>query len=158
MQRNNSYGFLLPAIFPKGNVPANVTDTYLALDFSDPLGEAIYVYVKDDDLGEKLPEFTRPTSYTNSIKSSSGTVFRYEFTEEQKQKIVEPFLQGKYSQIDGEYVRENFQSERKRNALMVIKMAEELRLYWLRRGVEIPQGQEVWSKPDPMSETYIKIS
>lgn len=158
MQRNNSYGFLLPAIFPKGDIPANVTDTYLALDFSDPIGEAIYVYVKNEDLGEKSSEFTSPTSYTSSIKSSSGTVFRYEFTEEQKQKIVAPFLQGKYSQIDEEYVKANFQSERKRNALMVIQKAEELRLYWLRRGVEIEKGREVWSRPDPMSETYVKLS
>lgn len=79
----------------------------------------------------------------------------YTLTNEEKDKIVAPFLEGKYSKLDEDYVKKNYAPkviingrEYRDYCYDIITRSTDLREYWEDRlNVSLGDDAEVWSKP-----------
>lgn len=86
-----------------------------------------------------------------------------EFPEDYKQTIVQPFLEGKYSKINRQYVNQyykpftmNEHGERimSRN-WMILHKHDDLRKEWENiLDMNLPDDAEVWSRPTKYEEVY----
>lgn len=87
-------------------------------------------------------------------------VFRLK--DEDKEKVVTPFLKGEYSKVDRTYVERNFPANPLHpNAAsrLVFDKSDITRKYWENLlQVSLPEGAEVWSKPRKNEEVYGYIS
>ena len=79
-----------------------------------------------------------------------------------KEEIVDPFLKGKYSEIDRTYVRSHFKQVIMNGYegifsknWMVLNKSPHLKREWESiLGVELPEDAEVWSRPTKNEEVY----
>lgn len=135
--------------------------TYLgdASQEGEPIwGEEIYLVYskKPDELDaylRSLPSFKR--SYTSMV---GDVLYAFGISEEMKEKVVKPFMEGKYSAVDRSYVEKNFPASPTHKLYgnrLVFDRSPILRKMWEEKiGVELDEEAEVWSKPKPELETY----
>lgn len=93
-----------------------------------------------------------------------STMFIFKVDEKDKQDIVKPFIQGKYSEIDREYVKDNFPMYVGGNISTnwaILNKREEILKEWENAinvtnyaKVYIPEDAEVYSKPVRSKEIY----
>lgn len=73
-------------------------------------------------------------------------------------KIVKPFLDGKYSKVDREYVDKHFPDNPNHRLYgngLVLRKHPAKKSYWESRiGVTLPTDAEVWPKPQEKNEIY----
>lgn len=104
---------------------------------------------------------SNPFFLTRYMTPNKTLMFRFSFSDEVKQSIVKPFLEGKYSKIDREYMRAHFNkyvsetSGQFSTNWMILNKHPQLRKYWEEQiGTTLSQDAEVWSKPEKHDEIY----
>jgi len=103
---------------------------------------------------------TAGKNYKETRTHQEKPVYVYSFTEEDQKNIVTPFLKGKYSEIDRDYVKtfdrwqvvDGFYEPSK--TYMIFTKDTRLKEDWEQKiGVEFTDEQEVWSRPLIENET-----
>ena len=174
MIANNTSSFILPILgLPVGILLTNgFQSAYLGDETTNPgvWGEYLYLTFDKHELTQELIEELKDHGLLNktyqSILDDSIQVYRFDIDEEDSESIVQPFIKGKYSEINREYVKENFytfvhsESQGKiahkpiMNYLILTK-DDKLREYWEDRlGCELPENAEIWSLPEKVDEIY----
>ncbi|RTL05533.1 hypothetical protein EKK58_07730 [Candidatus Dependentiae bacterium] len=138
-------------------------DSYLGMysKTQDEWGKSIYFSFKIEMISEYLrklllnvPEFVSITIDKNLL------IFEFEINTEDYEKIIVPFLDGKYSKVCRDFVKKNFprvllNPRRVSNNWKVFNKHEDLKKYWEERiGVEFTEDMEVWSRPEKEDEIY----
>ena len=151
-------------------IAKSITNTYLGhahYEGSNVWGNYFYIQIVNELLDPTLLSNLRNhNQYETEIDDIDWVLFAFKFTPEQKTKIINPFLEGKYSKIDREYVRENFPMNSNGKVSMNWRILNKdtwqiphgimpLREYWHRRiGQAIPVEGEVWPKAKMEYEIY----
>lgn len=85
-------------------------------------------------------------------------MFVFRLNAEDKFKVVEPFLEGKYSKVDRTYVDKFFPNDPNHSnygSRLVFDKSSLLRDQWEDKlGTALPLDAEVWSKPTKQKEIY----
>ncbi len=154
---NKSSQFLLPLIKSEGRKSNEFfIDSYLG-DGTSTLGDNLYLLFSKQMDAETSEKYTKAANFSTSYEVPNGIMYVFSLTEEEKEKIVKPFLQGKYSELDKDYVEKYFPLDPK-HALygnrLVIEKSDKYVKYWSDQGVELPANAEVWSRPDLTNEIY----
>lgn len=153
--------FLVPLTGAQGKtlfVP-QFKDSYLAADYDCEYGKCLFLAYSSD-----VPQTTSSTlqslpKYEQTLTNpkEGDTVFVFRLEDSDYEKVVKPFVDGKYSAIDRGYVNKFFP----RDPLgplwwnrLILDKDPKVVAYWKRRGVELPDGAEVWSKAKKEDETY----
>lgn len=89
-----------------------IKSTYLGNAFyegDDNWGTYFYILVDREDLNPPISELLRKhPQYVVEFDHEDGVFFVLNINERQSKGIVTPFMSGKYSQIDRDYVNEYF--------------------------------------------------
>lgn len=152
-------------IWTLGGQPAEfyskLADTYIGnFDWEGDNNWGEYYYVKTEkDYSTGLMENLRvhPMYVRDYYTEEGNQIIIFKFTPEQREKIIKPFLEGKYSEIDREYVnkyfRRNAPSGKISTNWQILNKAPALRKHWERElnvtpyiRISIPEEAEVWSK------------
>ncbi len=126
----------------------------------------MYIHVLDVD--HPFISFLRENSEQEYRVNDNEIGFIWTLTEDQKSTIVAPFLEGKYSKIDRDYVSKNFPEKEFTgfdvfNApqykflvnYKILTKSQELKNWWEERlNCSLPEDAEVWSKPDKKNEIF----
>lgn len=133
-----------------------VIDSYLGKD-GDDLGKQFLLLV-DANIGDDLKStLSSSPKFISTEQVDEGLMYTYSITEEEYQTVVKPFLAGKYSEISTTYRDTHFPDNvllPTYNTRMVLMKHPNVIKYWSDKGVELPDGAEVWSRPDISNETY----
>lgn len=156
MQKSTSF------ILPLFNISYNnsIIKTYLSCPFfqgNDKLNEFFYIETIDINLLRMLKSHPRYYRIILTPKNTYLVVFNY--TTEEKLNIVRPFINGKYSEIDRDYVSQSFPVYTSTGVLSgnyaILTKSPTLKKYWEDRiGVTLDDDAEVWSKIKEQEETY----
>lgn len=127
-------------------------------------GEKFYLEFNTEELQEDFLEQLRQYKYYLGEYDPEPNKVHIVFNvpEKYKETVITPFLAGKYSQIDRNYVNAYF--PRKILSSMgwmpsvnyqILSKDPILLHYWKEeRDIDIPIGSEVWSKPEKKDEIY----
>lgn len=123
------------------------------------LGKNLYLVFEEPVDAVELMELN-PDKFEYSLED--GKIGVYSITDEEQETIVKPFIDGKYSLIDRDYVSKNYAPsiivngrEYHDYCFDVLNKAETIKKYWEHRiNTTLPEGAEVWSKPDLTIECY----
>jgi hypothetical protein len=138
-------------------------NAYLAFDDPNKIGDFFY-FVFSEIPDERLRELVNLDAYEDHFEIEEDTIFKFSLTEEQQTDIVQPFLKGKYSLIDRDFVKKHHPklvytgkgTYIINQAHLIMHKSNSLRKYWEDRiGVKLPPDAEVWSKVKSKDETYI---
>lgn len=159
----NLSGSLL--VWTLGHLPAEfytkLDNTYIGnrdWEGTDNWGDYYYVRTKTDYSKSLLKELRDHKMYIDYYCDDDGnTIIVFRFSNEQKEKIVQPFIEGKYSEIDRDYVKKYFRrttsSGRISTNWQILNKAKELWKHWMQElnvtpyiRINIPEDAEVWSK------------
>lgn len=98
--------------------------------------------------------------FVQEIQLDEGVLLVFNIPDEYVKSVIEPFIKGKYSEIDKEYVKKHFPRyyiigvKPVRNPdRQILDKCDKWR-QWLSSelDIEIPEDQEVWDKPTPETE------
>jgi hypothetical protein len=101
-----------------------------------------------------------PNFINRYMTSNSTLMFKFGFDEKAVEKIVKPFIEGKYSLIDRDYAKEHFNKlvvggNQLSTNWMILNKHEYLKKYWEEQiGMKLPDDAEVWSRPEKHDEIY----
>lgn len=157
---NNSTGFLLPVTGIKYSraLADGFVNFYVTADWNYLTSKLILV----SSSTETKEQFTSGKGFVRSYSGPQGLLYEYDLSMEQRFAILKPFLEGRYSQIDREYVEQNFspmivnsQGKCEPNGnYQILTKAEPMRLWWEEKlGMELGD-REVWSRPLKEKESY----
>jgi hypothetical protein len=161
-----STALILPLMNFSSIIKNSYINTYLGhAEYESPTiwGNYFYLEVPQELLDEILIDNLRNhIRYITELDNSENVFFVFKFSEKEKETIVKPFLEGKYSQISRDYVKKYFSKESSMNWRILNKdewalpqNIMPLREYWLRRiGAPIPENGEVWPKPKMEHEIF----
>jgi hypothetical protein len=163
MTYTNTSFFLTPLIelnYPDSIYTSSYVGTYLG-DYeydSTAVGEYMF-FVYDKEVDEKLHNhfISHPRFKTQYTADEGKVTYVFDIEEEKREKVVKPFLEGKYSQVDRDYVESNFPRHHLRLAInrKVFDKDPSLKKKWEDAiGLKLPQDAEVWSKPKLEVEVY----
>lgn len=111
------------------------------------MDEALSEYLKSHPLFERI-----------HIPMEGMTSFVFRLPEGDKEKVIKPFLEGKYSKVDRAYVEEHFPDmpgHRLYANRLTFDRSPILKAYWEEKiGAELSDEAEVWSKPQKKIEVY----
>lgn len=120
---------------------------YILLLFNNNLPEPLVTYL------EGQPSFVERYSPLRGY-----TTFVFKMSDEDVKGVLNPFLEGKYSEIDRNYVNKffpNIASHRLYGNRLVLTKSPAKRMYWENRiGVTLPEEAEVWPRPKKENEVY----
>lgn len=134
-----------------GNVEYEGTDNW---------GDYIYIEVNYTCPKELLESLQKHDWYKTEIDSLNQTIILvFEPDENTKTKILKPFIEGKYSKIDKDYVEKYFNYKEidgsKPINRMIFDKDPKLKEYWENKiEVSLPENAEVWSAPKKEKEIY----
>lgn len=169
MKHTQTTMFLLPALKLKGNIDNLIKDgfinSYLGwrkhLD-TDEYGDYLYLTFDKEKISDvRFRELDNHPNLVDTIYLSEIIVFIFSMGEDFRETVVRPFLAGKYSQIDREFVKtyhpvftqEDQFSYSKNPARMALDKSPELKQYWEDElKVIVEDGAELWSIPDKSQE------
>lgn len=169
-----SHSFIFPMMnFNNQKLHNNIVTTYLGhveYEGLDSWGNYFYIEYNPLELNEgALKELRKHPQYITELDTEEGTlIFVYKLTRFQKSEIIKPFLEGKYSEINRDYVKAHFTREVNGNYSMNWRILHKdavslpahvepksLRDYWQSRiGIPLPPNAEVWSKPEKADEIW----
>lgn len=120
----------------------------------DTWGNYLYVVNSIGYSSILLAKLRAHPMYVNDYFDEQGRqVFIFEFTKEQKETIISPFVDGKYSIIDRNYVDKFFKKNSNSTNWQILNKDPNLRKHWERElnvtpyiRIYIPEDAEVWSK------------
>lgn len=167
MKYNVSSKFLLPLVSSSTVRPysAAFKNSFMGAEGYDcDYGKCLFLLYDEDSVSDTLDSSLKSvTSFKETYKPSEGEkMYVFELNEWQQEKVIAPFLEGKYSQIDREYVTKNFPrnpgSKTYRNRLVLDKDPA-MKLHWEKSlGVKLPEGAELYDKPLKENEVYVTKS
>lgn len=165
-----STSFLLPVLQFPPLVLRSYTKTYIGnvnYEGNNIWGNFLYLQITKELLDDILLSTLRNhEQYKTELDEEDFVLFVFEFTPMQRLSIVMPFIMGKYSEIDRNYVNKNFPKEISGSVSFNWRILHKdewdkpakymsLREYWFRRiGSPIPEEGEVWPKPKMEDEIY----
>ena len=166
MKTNETSRFLTP-LLGLTSTPVNVWTSNCAglyigdqyYDVPSKWGEHFF-FVYKTPMSPALDEAFRNNPLFVDTYSPKDDYITYVFKikEEDQQKVVKPFLEGKYSEVDREYVEKNFPLDRTHrlyaNRLVFDKSIVMKNLTEKKIGMELPKEAEVWSRPLEKNEIY----
>ena len=141
---------------------SSVTETYIGnseFEGNNNWGDYFYVVLKNGYTSGLLNKMRSSKMYHTEMDPDEGhTMFVYKIIDYYKSRVVIPFMEGKYSQIDRDYVAKNFQA-RVAGGLStnwrILHKEDGLRAYWESRiGKDLPEDCEVWNKAKKEHEVY----
>lgn len=129
-------------------------------------GEYFFLEFHNDKLGESDISKLRACPYYISEYDPNDYITHIVFNipQEYKEGVVKPFLEGKFSKIDRNYVN-TFHGPTIRNGKQeigynykILTKHHEPRSYWeMRLGMSLPPDAEVWPRPEPSDEIYMYV-
>lgn len=135
-------------------------DTFLGDGaYEEEVGTYFYFLYHDTMPDALRNAYERHPLYVTQYSPEEGVVmYKFKVPEEYKETVMKPFLRGKYSEVDRDYVESNFSkspaSPHYWNRLILDK-ADDVRNWQEERiGVELPPDAEVWDKPKLENEVY----
>lgn len=169
---NKTTQYLLPILgyFYNNLSNAGIENAYLGYSTTDDYGEYIYLHFQPENETEKLklanlkgyiiqhPKFVKYVE-----EDDRHLLVQFQLTEHEKKHIIQPFIEGKYSQIDKEYVNSNYSQHVKlHNGIVVsdvcyyvLTKADILKEYMESYlGTTLPEGAELASIPDKIYEVF----
>ena len=159
---NLSSQFLLPltGVTTKAlRVPA-FKETYMKAEgYQCEFGKCLFLQYSNDVASTTSDTLTSLPNYVTTLSNpeKGDLVFVYSVADEDYNKVVKPFVDGEYSAVDRGYVDRYFPrnpaSPLWKNRLILDKDPR-IVTYWKTRGVEVPEGAEVWDKVKEAKETY----
>lgn len=126
-------------------------------------GERLYLLFLGDLLKPFMIETLRNRKDFHTMRSTAkGILMSFTFTDDFKLRVVKPFLMGKYSQIDRDYVKNHFQKHRfdgrkfiKSNNYCILHKDPDYKAAWEERlGTSLPDDAEVGSRPIKEKEVF----
>lgn len=141
---------------------SSLINTYLGnveYEGDDSWGNYIYLELKRDTPGYLIRHLRNHSWFINEYDPTTESIIVVmEPDDDVKKKIIEPFLQGKYSKIDKDYVNKYFNyvypdGTRPINWLILNK-DKSLWNYWENKINGLPKDAEVWSAPRKIDEIY----
>lgn len=165
-----SQSFILPMMTFNPDINKVLINTYLGnteYEGENSWGKYMYIEFNHENLNEVLQLKTHPQYLTHFHSSVNNNIFFvFEITTNQR-KIVDPFLEGKYSKIDRDYVNKYFVQYNNQNISLNWRILHKdenwdrpssimsLRDYWFSRiGIELPPNAELWSRPKMEDEIF----
>ena len=124
----------------------------------DTWGNYLYVVSKEDYSNMLLRTIRKHNMYVRDYYDDHGRfIVVFKFTPEQQEAIVKPFIEGRYSEIDRNYVNKNFKRSSGTGKIstnwQILHKDKALRDHWERElnvtsyiQIHIPEDAEVWSK------------
>lgn len=135
-------------------------NTYLGKkDYDCQYGQCFFLHYTDDVDPRLTTHFEKHPLFRDKLRPLEGEqLFVFNVPEESYNKVVRPFIEGKYSAIDREYVNKKFPKDpygKLRLNRRILDKDPALRDEWSRRlGVTLPPDAEVWSKAKEEDEVY----
>ena len=135
-------------------------DSYIS-DNTKDVGTHIYLEYTRDTLNDlEREELISSQNFQTKYYVGDSEIFEYNISEKDYTDIILPFLDGKFSIIDRDYVAKYFPND-PNSALyknrLILDKSTLIRKEWEDRlGVSLPDGAEVWSKPNIAHETLTK--
>lgn len=148
-------GNMFPEFYQK------LEDTYIGnveYEGEDSWGKYYYVVTKEDYSSILLSTIRKHSMYVRDYYDDQGKfIVVFKFTPEQQETIVNPFILGKYSEIDRAYVAKNFKKTSGTGKIstnwQILTKDKALREHWERElnvtpyiRISIPEEAEVWSR------------
>jgi len=149
---NQSTYFLLPAadiVLPKAH-KEYLLNTYITTDSQHLVVSTRQGYLEIDATLRNIPSFVQSNQDKESIQ------YFYKIKEELKPTVVQPFLNGKYSEIDKEYIKDSFAEN---SAVQrIVSKDSAYRTHWESLiGQPLPHNAEVWPIADLKQELWDKL-
>lgn len=128
----------------------------------DDLGSNILVLFNSESItSEFISKLRAHKLYKKDYQVDDGLMFVFDLSE-WREKVVLPFLDGKYSQIDRDYVKKYFPEKIYQGGVLaqsvnykILTKHEDLRYYWEAIiDTSLPEDAEVWSKPELTDEVF----
>lgn len=158
---NLSSSFIRPLVdIPKKQVySSSFKDTYLAAEGYDcEYGRCMFLCYQapvSDSLDSTLKSC--PLYEATYTPDEKDVLYVFRIKEDDYKTVVLPFTQGKYSEVSRDFVEKYFPNEPTSplygNRLIFDKSQRWVE-EWSKKGVELPDGAEVWSRPLEQKETY----
>jgi hypothetical protein len=160
--------FILPVLDLQGSFKEikkdGFIDSYLGWTkhLENAYGQYIYVlFDKNLIPASRLQELDNHNALIDKKLMDDVIVYIFSMNNDFKKDVIEPFIQGKYSQIDRKFVQqahpthisEDTLSYGKNKARLVLDKSPEIREEWEEQlGVKLPTNAEVWSIPSKEDE------
>ena len=162
MQKSTS--FLVPMMNFSGSVYPSLIGSYIGnVEYEGDADWGNYLYLEyeyDKNKQYIYNEIREHAQFIDELHDDNSIIFILKFTDKQRETIVNPFKEGKYSKIDRNYVAKYFPKYNREGRVSNnwrILMKDEwdrpnyiisLRDYWEGRiGIPIPVDAEVWDRP-----------
>lgn len=158
---NLSSSFIRPLVdIPKKEVySSSFKDTYMAAEgYNCEYGKCMFLHYRapvSDNLDSTLR--TSPLYESTYTPDERNVLYVFRLKEEDYKTVVKPFIEGKYSEVSKDFVEKYFPSEPTSPLYgnrLVFDKSQRWIDYWSERGVEVPEGAEVWNRPLEQKETY----
>jgi hypothetical protein len=125
----------------------------------DEYGDNLFLLYSTELLSEdlKVKLEAHPQFVTTYQPTDGKSMFVYKFDEQTKKTVVKQVMEGKYSEVNRDYVESNYplSSSKLVTNRMVFDKHERLKHMWEERiGTALPDNAEVWSKPRKQDEMY----
>lgn len=122
-------------------------------DWRSTLGEKLYVELDSTCSSTYLKELTKHPQYSNLRMDGDNYLIEFDIPKKWKETVVDKFIEGKYSEIDRDYVKTYFpkytSTASESMNYKILTKSEELKEYWETiLDVELDQDAEVWSIPE----------
>lgn len=160
--------FIMPVLDLKGSFKELKKDGFIDsyLGWSKHLGDSYgqYLYVTfDKDLlpYSRLNELETHKDVVERVIVGDTIIFIFNLNEDFKTKVIKPFIEGKYSNIDRKfveathpvYISEDTLSYGKNKVRLVLDKSDELKQEWEELlDAKLPENAEVWSIPSKETE------
>ncbi len=167
MSNTKTTSFITPILkIPSSFLASNgFLNSYLGyyLKTGDTWGECIYLSFEESKLTEHMVSYLmKHEQFLSSMVDGNTRIFEFRVTESTQDAIVKPFLEGKYSKVDKDYVNNNFPKLTFSNGSMTLNPKWKVfykhpdwAKYWEQRiGITFNDNMEVWSKPLKQEEIY----
>lgn len=163
MTKSKSMSFLSPILtyYNDNIIWKYVESVYVGdVEYSgDTWGENIFLLLDTTDEME-ISKYRKSEYYIYELdKEDNKVMLVFSIPEDLGNKVVQPLLDGKYSQIDRKYVNKHFSKYTEQGLpssnWMILHKSDVLRKYWEDRiGVSLPEDAEVWDAPTKKTEIY----
>ena len=154
--------------FPLAELDNNgYIDTYIGNynETKETWGQSLYLVF---DMSKMTADYRltliRHPDFRKIVMDKTNLIFEFEISLKDYKNIVEPFLNGKYSQICREYVNTNYTrttldkktgTTKVSNNWKIFHKDRDIAKYWEDRiGVKFTEDMEVWSRPEKEDEIY----
>lgn len=126
-------------------------------DWKSTLGQKLYVELDSTCSSTYLKELTQHPQYSNLRMDGDSYLIEFDIPKKWTTSVVEKFMEGKYSEIDRDYVKTNFpkytSSASESINYKILTKSKELKEYWETiLDVELDPDAEVWSIPELKDE------